>query len=202
MKQQYAILRHSLIFLFVIFLSSCVKEDDPSPVSLSAGDRCPAFSVTLSDGTAVTTSDLAGRTTLLLFFDTTCPDCRNLLPVVEQVYKTIGSPTFSHTPVVGAGGSVDTPVDAEVTGEPLSSYMVLAISRAQSATAVLEYWKTNAFTIPVSPQPDSAVYNLFANTVIPRIYIVSPSLTITHTFADSPLPTVSALLSAMGAKEQ
>lgn len=189
-----------LLSLLLLLFSSCVTEEDPDPLSLTPGDRCPSFTVALADGTAVSTADLAGHTTLLLFFDTTCSDCRSLLPVVQQVYTTLGSPTIPGAGSADIPGAGFTPVDAEVSGEPDDSRLVLAISRAQAAPAVLEYWEANSLTIPVSPQPDRTVYDLFANTLIPRVYIISPSLTITHTYADSPLPTAALLLAAMGGK--
>lgn len=199
MKTQNTICLH-LLLLSVFLLSACVTEEDPDPVSIASGAPCPEFTVTLADGSAVSTADLAGYTTLLIFFDTTCPDCRALLPVVQQVYESLGSPSLPGSLSTDAPESDDLPINAEVSGDPLHSGLVLAISRSQAAAEVLDYWEANALTIPVSPQPDRAVYDLFANTIIPRVYIISPSLTITHTYTDDPLPTAAALLAAMGEK--
>ena len=168
MKPTFRILTNILLWLFASLpLTSCVTEKDEPEWSLQPGDRCPQFTVTLSDGTTITTSDLAGHTTLLIFFDTTCPDCQALLPQVQQLYA-----------------------DPPATDHPL---LFLAISRAQAAPDVLDYWHAHSLTIPVAPQPDRTVYNLFATTIIPRIYIIAPDLTITHTLTDNPIPTAATL---------
>lgn len=167
-----------------LLLGSCVNEKEEPVSSVTTGQRCPSFSVRLTDGTTVTTADLAGHTTLLLFFDTACPDCRALLPVVQQVYDAITLPA----------DQLQSGKDESQEGSPL----VLAISREEPAPQVADYWTANSLTIPVSPQPDRTVYNLFATSIIPRIYIIAPDLTITRTYVDSPLPTVQQLLSDLG----
>lgn len=143
---------------------ACVTDKDEPVWSVGVGERCPDFSVTLSGGETVATVDLSGQTTLILFFDTACEDCRAILPVVQELYTEICDDES------GAGRGKH----------------VLAISRAQPAQSVSAYWAEHSLTIPVSPQSDRSVYDLFASSQIPRIYIISPDLRITHTYADTP----------------
>lgn len=159
------------MLLLTIICTGCVTENEPDPVSLLPGDRCPEFSVTLTDGSVITTSDLAGRKSLLLFFNTSCGDCRAELPVVQSVYEQILS---THNDV-----------------------NFLCISRQQDAVSVEAYWQENNLTMPVSAQDDRTVYSLFASSVIPRIYILSPDLTITSSWDDDPVPSAADLLQAL-----
>ena len=46
---------------------SCVTDDDKA-TSLEAGDAVPVFSVTMNDGSVVTTDSLRGHLSLIAFF--------------------------------------------------------------------------------------------------------------------------------------
>ena len=50
-------------------------------------ERLPAFTVELTDGSTFDSSASGGSVTFIMFFDTTCPDCRATLPRVQQVYE-------------------------------------------------------------------------------------------------------------------
>lgn len=65
----------------------------------------------------------------------------------------------------------------------------LAVSREESAESVLGYWTENELSIPFSAQGDRVVYNLFASSCIPRIYISDGNLRVRAVYADSPLAT-------------
>ncbi|MBQ7691331.1 MAG: TlpA family protein disulfide reductase [Muribaculaceae bacterium] len=133
-------------------------------VSVGVGDRLPAFAVTLGDGTVVSDQTLLGAPAMIVFFNTTCPDCRRELPVVEQFYRRHGQ----HCRVV-------------------------AIAREQLRDDIAAYWAANSLTLPYSPQPDRAVFNLFATERIPRIYQVNSQGIITAAYDDTHLPTLDEL---------
>lgn len=157
--------------------ASCVTEDDPEFVGLGVGDSLPSFTVTLSDGTVVTSLapeaapagavSLAGKRVLVELFNTTCPDCQESLPVINDVYLSMKD-------------------------EP--DVFVFAIAREEEGAELAAYWDENRLSLPYSPQPDRSVYELFANTGIPRIYITSTSGTITSAFGPNDSPTLSTLL--------
>lgn len=159
---------HIAALLLMLLCSSCITEEDELPAGLQPGDTCPQFEITMADGTTVSTTSLAGHTTIIVFFNTTCPDCRAELPVIQQVYD-------------------------EISLYPTAR--ILCIARAETAQSIRDYWNANSLTLPYSPQPDAAIYSLFATSIIPRIYIISPTLTITAVYTDYPLPTASQLLS-------
>ena len=128
-----------------------VTESDTPPEQryetvLKAGDSAPAFTVTLSDGTEFTSPrDFMGRTTEVVFFSTTCPDCREALARLQA--------RDDHS-------------------------NVLCISRAEPAAEVAAYWEAHGLTLTYAAVPDRSVYNLFARSGIPRLYIISPTATI------------------------
>jgi thiol-disulfide isomerase/thioredoxin len=47
--------------------------------------RLPAFSAL--DGTAITSAQLAGKTTVVAFFSSTCPFCMNEAPKLQKLYR-------------------------------------------------------------------------------------------------------------------
>ena len=180
-----SIFRYIRVLLSVTALTfavtSCIGEDDPSDAwSLPLGSEIPQFEVTLLDGTKVNSADLAGSTAVIVLFNTSCSDCRAELPVVNDVYKTINAE-----------------LGDENRSETRGTVRFLCIARAEGAESVTQFWTENSLILPVSPQPDKAVYSLFAESVIPRIMIFSPSGRLTASFADAPLPSAQTLLAAI-----
>ena len=80
-----------LISLLVcLCFAACIADDAPSgEVHVQVGDPLPAFSVTLSDGSTFSTTATDGTVRLIMFFDTSCPDCRATLPRVQQLYDQL-----------------------------------------------------------------------------------------------------------------
>lgn len=59
------------------------------------------------------------------------------------------------------------------------------------------YWKEQGFTLPYSAQEDRTVYELFAQTGVPRIYIVDEEGIIRSLFTDQMLPEWEELVKAL-----
>lgn len=114
----------------------------PADNIINVGDTLPAFTITMNDGHQLSTSQLKGKPSLIVFFSTTCPDCQRELPRLNERYLAHGTDTT-----------------------------FVAIAREQTATTVCDYWQQNDFSLPYSAQPDRTVYSLFALRGIPRIYI-------------------------------
>lgn len=159
------------VLAVILLLPSCVNDDDPSAQwALSVGDTLPPFSVTLNDGRMISAQGLRGKTAVIVFFNTTCSDCQKELPVVQQFYDEFKD-------------------DADVE--------ILAIAREEDASDIYAYWQKNSLTIPWSPQPDRTIYNLFATSVIPRIFFVNPLGVITAAFGDKDMPDLQTLQEAL-----
>lgn len=61
----------------------------------------------------------------------------------------------------------------------------MCISRAENEESVEAYWQKNGLSLPFSGQSDEAVYNLFAQHTIPRIYVIDTSGIIRYQFIES-----------------
>ena len=162
------ILRHALGGLLLLAgLSSCIR-DDVGGGNVQPGDRLPEFRLSMDDGSLLRSDDLLGSPSLLIFFNTTCPDCQRTLPVVQQVYEQYGT-----------------------------QLRFVAVSRAQPASDVRVWWEANGITLPFSAQEDRKVYDLFASSVIPRIYVSDRDAVVRFAFDDSPCPGYADLENAV-----
>ena len=136
---------------------------------LKPGDALPDFEVVMNDGTAVSDDDLKGSVSVVMFFHTTCPDCQQTLPRMSRIYD-----------------------------EYLGKGVVFAfISREQAEEDIRPYWKANGFEMPYSAQNDRYVYEKFAKTRIPRIYVNDRNGIIRHIFTDDPVPSYDDIKSSI-----
>lgn len=166
-------MRKSLLCLFALLAllpCSCINEEAPNSDNVVVvGDTLPDFSVTMNDGTTVTGAQLRESHSLLLFFNSGCPDCRKALPSVQQLYNEYSAQGVRFT----------------------------LISREEGATSIAAYWQECGYTMPYSAQEDRKVYELFAKSRVPRVYISDEGGVIKAIFTDDPVPTYEALLEAL-----
>ncbi len=167
------ILLASATFITAVSLSSCVTESDgPTTEYVRTGDRLPLFTATMNDGTTIDTDSLRGQQSMIVFFNTDCADCRRELPIVEEYSQKYHLQT-----------------------------RIICISRSQSQSEIERYWKEHSLTLPFSAQNDSKIFNMFATSGIPRIYISDPDLTVTDVFTDRNMASLSDLELATGVAE-
>lgn len=150
--------------------SSCITDENDVVVEdrVVVGDSLPEFEVSMSDGTTVSTLSLCEGVSLILFFHTSCPDCQQVIPIVQQIYD-------EYLPQ-GVGFA--------------------AISREEEADTIASYWEAHGITFPYSAQTTRAIYELFATSRIPRIYICKEGI-IYHIFTDNPVATHADIASAL-----
>lgn len=144
-----------LLALFPLLLYSCIKDesqDGEIENYIRVGDKLPEFILKNTAGDEMNSQELEGKITLLVFFLTTCPDCERELPVIEETWKNL---------------------------HENPDYRLVAISRAESAAAVTAYWEKNSFTMPFYLDPKRDVFSLFANSTIPRVYLVNRERVVT-----------------------
>ena len=148
------------MMLLCLLLTGCSSiEDDETKERVVVGDRVPLFSVEMvKDGERSTfsTAQLTGET-VIVFFNTTCPDCQRDLPKLNQYY-------LKH--------KVD------------EGFQMVAISREEGEEDVAAYWKDNGLQIPYFAQNDRRIYELFASSIIPRVYFVSAQGIVTRVFIE------------------
>lgn len=153
--------KYIALMLLCLLMTGCSSIEDDHEVTerVNVGDRVPSFSVEMvKDGERImfSTSHLTGET-VIVFFNTTCPDCQRDLPKLNQYY-------LKHKADEG--------------------FQMVAISRAEDEDAVAAYWKDNGLQIPYSAQNDKRIYELFASSIIPRIYFVSAQGIVTRVFIE------------------
>ena len=152
----------------VLCASGCINEKLEG-ADLKVGDRLPDFSVVMDDGTTVSDEILKGNISCVVFFHTSCPDCQKTLPVVQEIYNEYASENIIFT----------------------------LISREQTADEIDVFWKEKSLNMPYSAQSDRKVYNLFAQTRIPRIYMIDKDGIIRYIFTDDPIPSYDDLMSSI-----
>ena len=153
----------------LLALAGCVTEDEPTEESrVKPGDRLPEFSVVMNDGSRLSTADLRGRESVIVLFNTDCSDCRRELPVIQELQ------------------------------DRNQGLMIACIAREEGAAEIADYWHANGLTLSYSPQADRRVYNLFAESVIPRTYVADSTLRVVAMFAGEERMSVAELERILG----
>ena len=134
---------------------------------MGVGDSVPDFTVTMNDGSQVTGASLREGVSVIVFFTTQCPDCREVLPHIKMFYD-------------------------EYAGKGVRFAL---ISREDTEKNIYSFWKDNGFTMPFSAQADRRIYELFARSRVPRVYICRDGV-IKYIFTDKPSIPTYELLSA------
>jgi len=127
---------------------SCIKEENSSEEIINyveVGNLIPDFNVPDGEGNTFNSFLFVGKRSLLVLFSTTCGDCQRELPKVNIIWN-------------------------EVKDD--SSYRVVTIAREQNKEVTDEYWAKVGFTMPKYLDEDRSVFSLFANSTIPRLYII------------------------------
>ena len=158
-----------IIYLITAFLSlsSCIY-DSPEGADLAIGDTIPDFTVIMNDGTEVSAQMLRNTPSCIMFFHTSCPDCQKALPVMQEIYDEFAPKGVSFA----------------------------LISREEVEVDIEFFWKKKGLKMPYSAQEDRSVYEKFAKTRIPRIYISKDGI-IRHIFTDDPVPSYDDLKSPL-----
>lgn len=161
-----------------VLLCSCIADNAASQDNeLTVNSKLPQFS------TLVLVCDTAdwrfndsdylfdshadnGSVRVIVFFHTSCPDCQRDLPVIQSVYNIIK-------------GNRDV--------------SLVCISREQDASDIQDYWHQNNLTLPYSAQSDRSIYNLFASSGIPRIYVTDRDGVVRRIYTDKDAPQADEL---------
>lgn len=149
-------IKRLIILPLLLLLVSCFG-DEGEEERVMVGDPVPAFVVTLNDGSTYDSRQRDGRGALIVFFNTACADCRRELPRLNAAYER---------------------------GEYADRHVV-CIARQEADETIRAFWNELGLTLPYSPQPDRAIFSLFASAGIPRVYTVNPDGRIVHLDADA-----------------
>lgn len=149
-------------------LTACIKEKQIG-ADLKIGDILPDFEVVMNDGSVVTDEILEEKVSVVMFFHTTCPDCQQALPRMQQIYDRYAS----------------------------KGVLFALVSREQGKDEIEAYFDATGLEMPYSAQNDRKVYEKFAKTRIPRIYICGKGGIIRYIFTDDPVPSYDELESSL-----
>ena len=112
---------------------------------VKVGDKAPQF-VIINKKDKVDISGLKGKVILINFFATWCSPCRTELPVLQKnIWEKYKDDKDFNLVIIGRGH----------TEEEINSFKT----------------KTSS-VMPMYPDPDKSVYNLFASQYIPRNYLI------------------------------
>ena len=110
---------------------------------VEVGDKAPSFTATLVDGVRVSLSDYFGAPLILILFSHTCPDCKMLLDDLQ--------------------GHIDAEVQLPA---------ILAIGRDATSAELLVYRSKHGYSIPMTSDASRSIFNLYATTYVPRVYLI------------------------------
>ena len=131
----------------------------------------PEFQVMMNDGSLINDSILKETVSVVMFFHTSCPDCQQALPRMQQLYDEYAS----------------------------KNVLFVLVSREEGSGEIDAYFKRKGLEMPYSAQNDRGVYEKFAQTRIPRIYINEKGGIIRYIFTDDPVPSYDLLKSSLDA---
>lgn len=164
----------------MVFIQCETNQTHTDADIVSEGDRLPFFvaQVSISDtldwrygiGDSFDTERLLDKVGVIVFFHTSCDDCRRELPVVQSVYDDIKNDT---------------------------SVSFVCISRAESESEICDYFGHSKLSLPYSAQSDRRIYELFATERIPRIYVADIKGIVRNVYSDSNAPDYTELMKAI-----
>ena len=136
----------------MLSLLACIREDVPSSddFALKEGDPLPLFSIS-NHKEAVSTGDLKNKFVLVIFFSTTCKDCRQAFPAISTLYNH-----YKDNP----------------------SIRLLLIARDETEEQVAAYFREQDYDMDYFADPQRKVYSLFADATIPRVFLADRTGTI------------------------
>ncbi len=129
-----------------------IDDEVAATTLIHVGDEAPDFSVEMLDGGNVTLSALQGKPTLLIFWATWCPPCREELAHLQE-------------------GIID------VYGDKIN---VLPVSRGEKREVVEEFITKMGYTFAVGLDGEQTAYRKYATNYIPRCFVIDSKGTVVY----------------------
>lgn len=150
-------------------MCSCVfdsKKGEMENTGLKIGDRLLPFELVMNDGSRLSTTDLEGKVSVLVFFRTTCIDCQNELPVIQKLYDEFGGD---------------------------ESVVIACVSTGEGNGIVSDYWANNDLTLPYSASTDKTLVESFGFKAVPQVYVSDKETTVRYIHSDNPIASLEQL---------
>jgi peroxiredoxin len=121
------------------------SQDEPEFYTRIGGDL-PSFTIKDLDGKEFDTKNFKGKVAVIFLWATWCPYCAQEMPVLErdiwQKYKSS------------------------------DDFVMLALARKENEAKISAYRKKYSYNFPMASDLDGKIFALFADSYIPRLYVV------------------------------
>jgi peroxiredoxin len=142
-----------LVFLICLtYIAAAGQSANPQLEGKTrVGQPMPSFKVTDTSGNLFSIPDLKGKVVVVNFWATWCGPCTFEIPRLEkEIWQKHKSDNFA----------------------------MVAIAREQSPPEITAFRQKQHFTYPIAPDPHRSIYARFADSGIPRTYVVGTNGTI------------------------
>lgn len=113
---------------------------------VTVGQCVPNFSFVDQSGKTVNMSELKGKVVLINFFATWCSPCRQELPFLQK--------------------------DIFLKYKSNNDFRLVIFGRGHTLAEIQAFKEANKYIMPMYPDENKVVFNLFASQSIPRNYII------------------------------
>ncbi len=136
----------------LVVLAAWLNRDRLNPVA--PGRPAPGFSATDMNGSVKTLADYEGKVLLVNIWATWCAPCREEMPSMERLYRSVGDSDFEILAI-----SVDAPFgQTDAFGRPGGDLQTYADSLG--------------LTFPILHDPSGEVQRIFQTTGVPESFVI------------------------------
>ncbi len=155
----------ALLFSMLLPAGCISGDEDEARVEnhVRQGDEIPSFNdmegfLNGAPAAELSSDDFSGKSGMIFFFASYCPDCRSAMGKIEAVWQQLKD-------------------DENIVIAPISRQ-----SNGETPETVREYWDEKGYTMPYYLDTDRQLYDKFANITIPRLYIIDAGRKVTRMF--------------------
>ncbi len=130
--------------LFSALSQSIFAQSEDRFTAVEIGKKAPIFTVRTLEGKAIDLDKLKGKVILLNFFATWCRPCMEEMPHIEQLQKRYSN----------------------------SDLVIISIGREHQLAELEIFNQTKGFTFNIAADPDRKIFEMYAEKMIPRNYII------------------------------
>ena len=135
----------TILAILVVGIAGCSKpQEEQQPLKVELGKLAPDFELQDTTGKTWKLSALKGQVVFVNFWATWCPPCREEMPAMQELYKSM----------------------------PSDKFKMLSILSNDDPTVAANFAAKGGFEFPVLIDPDSQIGQAYGLTGVPETYIV------------------------------